>query len=77
MSAAPVARQGIIAGGLQSVRDLFRWDIRTIVIDEHGNEVEVWERPTAPPNPFRLLGMLSLAGWCAYAIGFFAWTADA
>lgn len=77
MTSQPAARTGVVAGAIQSVRDLFRWDIRTIVIDEHGNEVEVWETPRAPPNPFRLLGMLGAMGWAAYLIGFFAWTADA
>ena len=62
---------------LVSVKDLFKWKIRTTVIDEDGNERVEWESPKRPANPFRLLGMLSMVGWGAYLIGFSAWMADA
>lgn len=67
----------IVKSSTQSVRDLFRWKVKTTHIDEHGDEYVTWETPSLPPNPFRLFAMLSMMGWGAYLIGFMAWTADA
>lgn len=70
-------KSNVLNDAAQSVRDLFRWKIRTTNLDEDGNEFVTWEKPERPPNPIRLLRMLGLMGWTAYLIGFFAWTADA
>lgn len=67
----------ILRSGAQNFRDLFRWKVKTTNFDENGDEVVVWEKPSLPPNPIRLLCMLNALGWGAYAIGFIAWTADA
>lgn len=69
--------KGLFAQGAQNFKDLFHWKVRHTIINENGEEEVVWEKPTLPPNPFRLLTMLGLAGWGAYLIGFSAWTADA
>ncbi|EST06465.1 Major facilitator superfamily [Kalmanozyma brasiliensis GHG001] len=71
------AKKGVLAQGAQNFKDLFHWKVRSTIIDENGEEQVVWEKPSLPPNPFRLITMLGLAGWGAYLIGFSAWTADA
>ncbi|GAC73767.1 hypothetical protein PANT_9c00292 [Moesziomyces antarcticus T-34] len=71
------AKKGVLAQGVQNFTDLFHWKVRSVTIDENGEEEVTWEKPQRPPNPFRLLGMLGMAGWGAYLIGFSAWTADA
>lgn len=61
----------------QSLRDLFRWRQRQVDIDEDGVEHVTYVNPSPPANPIRLLRSISLLGYGAYFIGFFAWTADA
>lgn len=71
------AKKGVLAQGAQNFKDLFHCKVRSTIINEHGEEEVTWERPTMPPNPFKLIAMLGIAGWGAYLIGFSAWTADA
>ncbi|KIS72107.1 putative carboxylic acid transport protein JEN1 [Mycosarcoma maydis] len=71
------SKKSVLAQGAQNFKDLFHWKVRSTIVDDNGEEQVVWEKPSLPPNPFRLVTMLGLAGWCAYLIGFSAWTADA
>lgn len=57
-----------------SVRDLFRWRQRQVIVDEQGFEHVTYVNPPKPANPFTLLRSISLLGWGAYAVGFFCWT---
>ncbi|SAM68120.1 probable carboxylic acid transport protein JEN1 [Ustilago bromivora] len=70
-------QKGVLAQGVQNFKDIFHWKVRSTIINENGEEEVTWEKPTLPPNPFRLLTMLGAAGWGAYLVGFSAWTADA
>lgn len=67
----------VLTSATQSICDLFRWRTRTTRIDENGHEYVEYESPRAPPNPIRIFTQLTLLGWCAYLVGFAAWTADA
>lgn len=63
----------VFRGAGTSVRDLFRWQQRTVTIDENGEEHITYEKPPPPANPITLLRAISMLGWGAYLIGFFCW----
>lgn len=62
-----------LRGAKASVRDLFRWQQRTVSIDENGEQHIQYEKPPRPANPITLLRAISMLGWGAYLIGFFCW----
>lgn len=74
--AEPVA-DGILAVAVQSFKDLFRWKMRVEVLNEYGEKRAEWQDPPPLRNPISLCMELSLRDWIFFAVGFFAWVADA
>jgi len=74
--ADPLAK-GIFSSAKQGLKDLFIWDQRIVVRNDHGEEHCEWKKPEPLANPIRLLAQLSLKDWLYFIVGFLAWTADA
>ena len=65
----PVAKQGLV--------DLFRWDMRVEVVNDYGEKRAEWQKPPPLRNPISLCMQLTASNWLFFAVGFFAWVADA
>ena len=74
--AEPMSR-GILYTAKQAWGDLFIWQQRVVITDEHGKERTEWQDPPKFINPFSLFAQLDLKGWVFFLVGFIAWTADA
>ncbi|KAL8912478.1 MAG: hypothetical protein Q9172_007497, partial [Xanthocarpia lactea] len=74
--AEPVAR-GTIPTIKQSWADLFRWQQRVSITNEHGEIATEWQSPEPLQNPIKLLMQLSARDWLFFVVGYLAWTADA
>ncbi|EEH37491.1 carboxylic acid transport protein [Paracoccidioides lutzii Pb01] len=74
--ADPVAR-GIIPTAKQAWTDLFHWRMRVEVINSSGESYCEWQNPPALKNPFSLCAQLTGRDWLYFAVGLFAWIADA
>jgi MFS family permease len=74
--ADPIAK-GIIPTAKQAWGDLFRWRMRTEVINEYGETHAEWVSPPPLKNPISLFMSLSAWNWLYFVVGFSAWCADA
>ena len=74
--AEPIAN-GILPVAKQSFADLFRWKMRVEVENEHGEKRAEWQSPAPLKNPISLCMLLFAKDWLFFAVGFFAWVADA
>lgn len=55
--ADPIAK-GIIPSAKQGLSDLFKWNQRTVIYNDHGEEHIVWQKPAKLKNPISLLMQL-------------------
>ncbi|PGH28385.1 MFS transporter, SHS family, lactate transporter [[Emmonsia] crescens] len=74
--ADPVAR-GILPSAKQALGDLFRWKMRVEVTNAEGETYCEWQDPPPFRNPFSLCAQLAWRDWLYFAVGLFAWIADA
>lgn len=74
--ADPLAK-GIVATAKQSLRDLFIWKQRVVVVNENGETATEWQDPEPIKNPISLFAQLSAKDWVFFIVGLAAWTADA
>lgn len=69
--------RGVLATAKQSWGDLFRWQMRTVVENEEGEERVEWQDPPKLKNPISLMAELTAMNWLFFIVGLAAWTADA
>jgi MFS family permease len=74
--ADPIAK-GILPTAKQSLKDLFVWKQRVVVVNDYGEEHTEWQTPEPLRNPISLFAQLSGKDWLYFIVGFAAWTADA
>ncbi|PGH01309.1 hypothetical protein AJ79_07946 [Helicocarpus griseus UAMH5409] len=74
--ADPIAK-GIFPTAKQAFGDLFRWRMRVEVVNADGESSAEWQDPPRLRNPISLCALLSLRDWLYFAVGLFAWIADA
>ncbi|KAI1393046.1 carboxylic acid transport protein [Hypoxylon trugodes] len=74
--ADPIAK-GIRATAKQAWGDLFRWKQRVVVTNGLGESHTEWQAPQKFKNPISLFMQLNAKNWIYFAVGMFAWTADA
>ncbi|MBE3043286.1 MFS transporter [Candidatus Bathyarchaeota archaeon] len=74
--ADPLAK-GVIPTARQALSDLFVWNQRVVLTNEHGETRCEWKQPDRVQNPITLFRMLSAKGWIMFMCGLAAWTADA
>lgn len=70
--ADPLAK-GTLATAKQSFKDLFIWDQRVVVTNDHGEEYCEWQKPEPLKNPVSLFAQLSFKDWLYFLVGFLAW----
>lgn len=77
-AAEPIVK-GILPTIRQSFGDLFRWKVRTEIIEEneYGESTVRYEWQDPPPlvNPISLFAQLTATNWVFFIVGFLAWTA--
>ncbi|KDN66365.1 putative major facilitator superfamily transporter [Colletotrichum sublineola] len=74
--ADPIAK-GVLATAKQSLKDLFIWKQRTVVVTPDGETHTEWQDPDPIKNPISLMAQLGPRDWLFFLCGFCAWTADA